>query len=185
MKNFIFFVALLLLFSSCDRLLKRHEQETKEPVSTLYDSPDCDYFVNVEYVTDGDTFKGRTKSGKLVRFRVYGIDAPERDQAYGQKSRAYLSSLIAHQRVGIKVQRKSDQYGRPIVWAYTPDGKDISAEMLKAGMAWHYKQFNHSANYAAFEKNAKKAHLGLWHDKKPLEPWAYRKNKRKEINAKK
>ena len=75
----------------------------------------------------------------------------------------------------VKVQKEYDRYKRPVVWVYTIDGKDVSAEMLKAGMAWHYKQFDKSKKYADLENYARKKKIGLWKDKKPVPPWEYRK----------
>ena len=138
-----------------------------------------DYDVQVVSITDGDTFKGLTKDNKEIRFRIYGIDAPERKQAFYNKSKLYLSDLIYKKRVGIIVQKERDRYGRPIVWVYTPEGKDVSAEMLKSGMAWHYKEYDESEIYGKLEKLARNNKIGLWGDKKPIAPWVYRKSKKK------
>jgi endonuclease YncB( thermonuclease family) len=54
-------------------------------------------------------------------------------QVFGNCSEQYLSGLIFGKTVTIKVQGKS--FDRAVVWVYTEDGKDVSAEMLKAGMA--------------------------------------------------
>jgi endonuclease YncB( thermonuclease family) len=50
--------------------------------------------------------------------------------------------------------------------------------MLKAGMAWHYKQFDKSEEYARFETQARNKKIGLWADKNPIEPWLFRKQKK-------
>jgi len=134
--------------------------------------------VKVIAIADGDTFHGLTEDKEDIRFRIYGIDAPEKNQAFGNRSKQYLSNLIFGQIVVIKVQNKSDRYGRPIVWVYTPDDKDVSAEMLKAGMAWHYKKYDSTPEYAEYEIEARKAKLGLWVDNNPVAPWDFRKNKK-------
>ena len=77
--------------------------------------------------------------------------------------------------VCIKVQTESDRYGRPVVWVYTLDGIDVGAEMLKAGMAWHYKQYDKSEAYAALEDAAKRERTGLWRDRNPTAPWDFRR----------
>lgn len=38
-----------------------------------------DYQVRVVSITDGDTFRGLTKDKKEIRFRIHGIDAPEKN----------------------------------------------------------------------------------------------------------
>jgi len=136
------------------------------------------YEVKVIKIVDGDTFHGLTIDKKDIKFRIYGIDAPERKQAFANKSKQYLSDLIFGQIVVIKIQKKSDGYGRPIVWVYTPDGKDVSAEMLKAGMAWHFKKYDSTLDYAQYEAIARKARIGLWADNNPIAPWDYRRKKK-------
>ena len=163
MKKVVIFIFLILCFIACKNKNTTNFQE-------------YDYTVKVIGISDGDTFKGLTDDNQQIRYRIYGIDAPEKKQAFGNRAKQYLADLIFGKRVGIKIQKKSDRYGRPIVWAYTPDGKDVGVEMLKAGMAWHYKQYDKSEEYAEFENYAKKKQIGLWQDKEPVPPWEYRKS---------
>lgn len=135
-----------------------------------------DYQVKVVSITDGDTFRGLTKDNEEIRFRIYGIDAPEKKQPFSQKSKQYLSDLIYDKTVGIIVKTERDRYGRPVVWVYTPDGKDVSAEMIKAGLAWHYKDYSDDEKYALLEIEAKRNRLGLWSDLYPVIPSEFRKN---------
>lgn len=135
------------------------------------------YFVKVIGITDGDTFKGLTTDHWEITFRIYGIDAPEKKQAYSQKSKQHLSDLIFGKTVKLIIQKKRDGFGRPVVWVYAPDGKDISAEMLKAGMAWHFKKYDSSPEYANYEMNARTSQLGLWKDENPIPPWEWKKRK--------
>ena len=139
-----------------------------------------DYWVQVVGITDGDTFKGLTQDKIEIRFRIFGIDAPEKNQAFSNRSKQYLSDLIYNKRVGIKVQKKNDGYGRPVVWVYTPDGQDVSAEMLRAGMAWHFKRYDNSDAYSALEQSARTKRIGLWQDINPTAPWNYRKSNNKK-----
>jgi len=135
-----------------------------------------EYTVKVVGVFDGDTFAGLTTDNKQVKCRIYGIDAPEKKQAFGNRSKQVLSDLIFDKNVYIIIQDK-DRYQRAIVRVYTSDGKDISAEMLKIGMAWHYKQYSKDNEYAELEKAARQHKIGLWVDKKRVAPWEYRKKK--------
>lgn len=158
----LFFALFLFTFSSCNpKMNQKH--------------PRYDYYIKVVGVSDGDTFDGLTQDKIEIRFRIYGIDAPEKKQAFGTKSKQYLSDLIHGKKVGIRVQKKRDGYGRPVVWVYTPEGKDVGAEMLKAGMAWHFKGYDRSEEYANLEKSARGNKIGLWSDKNPVAPWDFRK----------
>lgn len=141
---------------------------------------DYDYQVKVVSISDGDTFRGITEDKKEIRFRIHGIDAPERNQPFSRKSQQYLSDLIYNKKVGIIVQNEGDRYGRPVVWVYTPEGKDVSAEMIRAGMAWHYKYHSDDEEYALLEREARNSRVGLWSDPHPLMPSELRKNQRQK-----
>jgi endonuclease YncB( thermonuclease family) len=191
MKRRFYIICLLtlvfFLFDSCERSrshrnatsLSGTTPEIAEKTELKFDDSiceklSCDYCVLVFAITDGDTFKGLTKDKEEIKFRIYGIDAPEKKQAFGTKSKEYLSDLIYGQTVGIKVDKK-DRYGRSVVWIFTSEGKDVSAEMLKTGMAWHYKKYDDSRQYADFENEAHRKKIGLWADANPIEPWNFRK----------
>lgn len=75
--------------------------------------------------------------------------------------------------------RKIDRYGR-LVAAVTVDGRDAGLEMLKAGLAWHYKHFDQTPEYAQAEADAKAAKRGLWQEPNPTPPWDYRHDKRQQ-----
>ncbi len=138
-----------------------------------------DYKVKVVSIVDGDTFKGLTEDSVQIKFRIYGIDAPEKNQPFGNKSKEYLSSLIFGKKVKIKTQTEKDYFKRPVVFVFTPDNKDVSAEMLKAGMAWHFTKYDKTQKYANLESTARKKKTGLWQDKNPIEPWNFRKSKKR------
>lgn len=146
---------------------------SEKPISTFHIEKGVESPVRVVGITDGDTFKGLTTDNQKIKCRIYGIDAPEKKQAFGQKSKQYLSDLIFGKTVTIKVQGKS--FDRVVVWCYFDDGKDISAEMIKAGMAWHFKKYSDEDEYAQLENKARQLKIGLWSDKTPIAPWEWRK----------
>ena len=45
-------------------------------------------------VADGDTVTILTDSKEQVKIRLFGIDAPEKKQAFGQKSKDFWQSLL-------------------------------------------------------------------------------------------
>ena len=141
----------------------------------------CDYSVRVVKIVDGDTFIGLTNDRREVHFRLLGIDAPEKGQPFSEKSKEKLAELIAGKFVRIKAQQKPDRYGRLIVWAYTPDGEDVSAEMLKAGLSWHFRKYDNSAIYSQLENEARKNRFGIWSEANPVSPWDFRKNSNKRF----
>lgn len=50
--------------------------------------------VKVIKISDGDTFVGLNRDNLQIKFRIWGIDAPEKKQAFGTKAKDYLSALI-------------------------------------------------------------------------------------------
>lgn len=130
-------------------------------------------------IADGDTFTLLVNNHDQVKVRLDGIDAPEKKQAFGNKAKQYLSSMIWGVPVTVKVLKK-DRYGRSIGKVSTAKVKDVNLEMIKAGYAWHYKEYNKEKSYASAEINARKRKLGLWQDKNPIKPQSFRKAKRKK-----
>lgn len=127
-------------------------------------------------VADGDTITVLDEMDKgRFRVRLYGIDAPEKKQAFGNKAKQYLSSLVYSKRVSVRFSTV-DRYGRIVGRVYV-SGKDISLVMLSAGYAWHYVHFDKSPEYAAAENKARSAGVGLWSDRSPVQPWEFRKRR--------
>jgi endonuclease YncB( thermonuclease family) len=136
------------------------------------------FTVKVVSISDGDTFTAINKDNLQLKIRVFGIDAPEKKQAFGNKSREFLSSLIFGKSITIDVQSK-DGYGRYLAYVYSPEGKDVSLLMIHEGMAWHFTKYDNNGVYEAAQTLAKKAKRGLWADPSPVAPWDFRSNKGK------
>ena len=134
-------------------------------------------------VSDGDTVKVLDAGKKQHRIRLLGIDAPESNQAFGQKSKQYLSSLIFNKNVSITYKEK-DQYGR-ILGTIFYENENINLKMVKAGLAWHYVYFaKDNKELAEAEAAARKEKLGLWKDPNPMPPWDFRRQKRNNSKKK-
>lgn len=84
-------------------------------------------------VTDGDTISV-LREGKAVKVRLYGIDAPERWQAYGTKAQEYTAALTFRQLVVVMV-RDTDRYGQLVGEVHLTDGRGLSQELVKEGLA--------------------------------------------------
>jgi len=138
------------------------------------------FSVKVVGISDGDTFTCINNDNLQLKIRIYGIDAPEKKQAFGNKSKEYLSSLVFGKTITVDVQ-SLDSWGRHIAYVYTPAGEDVSLLMLKAGMAWHFVKYDNNTSYSAAESDAKKAKRGLWVDKDPVAPWDFRASNRHHL----
>lgn len=134
-------------------------------------------------VTDGDTITLLDASKTQHKIRLAGIDAPEKKQAFGQRSKEALSDLAYDKDLTIEWSKK-DRYGRVIGKLMDKRGQDLNLEQVKAGLAWHYKKYEKEQSpedrklYAAAEDTAKGKRAGLWSDTAPVAPWDFRKMKR-------
>lgn len=129
-------------------------------------------------IADGDTFTLLTSDKKQVKVRLHGIDCPERSQAFGQVARQKLSDLIFNQQVRV-VQKDVDRYQRTVGIVYTSDGRCINEELLREGLAWHYREYDKNPEWDALEAEARQQRIGLWSQANPVKPSEYRKSKRK------
>lgn len=127
-------------------------------------------------ISDGDTITIIDTSNSRYRIRLDRIDAPERRQPFGEKSKQYLSSLIFGKQVKIEYQKK-DRYGR-ILGVVFCDAQEINLVMVQHGMAWHYSYYDKTELYAVAEREARRKKIGLWGDPNPVNPYDFRKRKR-------
>ena len=127
-------------------------------------------------VYDGDTLTVLDSAKRQHKIRLEGIDAPERRQAFGTQSKDLATILAFGEKVSVRVA-SVDRYGRLIGDVTLPDGKVMSEEMIKAGLAHHYKQYSKSKVLADLETAARKAKVGVWVLIEPTPPWEFRKLK--------
>lgn len=133
-------------------------------------------------VADGDTITVLDAQMQQHKIRLAGIDAPERRQAFGQRSREFLASLVAAQQVEVETE-KTDKYGRS-VGKVLLQGRDVNLAVVAAGLAWHYKEYESEQSpadrllYSNAEQEARDLRKGLWVDPAPEAPWDWRHNGR-------
>ena len=112
-----------------------------------------------------------------TKVRLWGIDCPEKSQAFGQVAKTALSNLVFGKDIDVE-SRGTDRYGRTLGWIVS-NGREVNLEMVKTGMAWWYRQYAPKATeLAAAEQKARAAKVGLWADADPVPPWDFRYNKR-------
>ena len=129
-------------------------------------------------VADGDTITVLDANRVQHKVRLEGIDAPEKAQAFGQRSKENLSKWVFGRQVVVETS-KLDKYGRA-VGKVVVNGVDANLEQLKAGFAWHYKEYAKEQSaadrvrYAQADVSARSMKLGLWRDANPMPPWEWR-----------
>jgi endonuclease YncB( thermonuclease family) len=128
-------------------------------------------------ITDGDTITVLANN-REIKIRVAGIDAPEKKQAFGQRSKEHLSDCAFGKSVSVE-WNKTDRYGRTI-GKVIADNVDCGLRQVRDGMAWHYKAYareqspSDRATYANAESQAMNRRAGLWSDPHLTPPWEFR-----------
>ena len=70
--------------------------------------------------------------------------------------------------------KEKDGYGR-LVARVRVDSLDVSLELVKAGLAWHYKKYSSDPELAAAEQQARAEGVGVWSLADPIPPWEQRR----------
>ncbi len=132
-------------------------------------------------IADGDTITVLRASREQVKIRLYGIDAPESDQPFGQASRKNLSALVFGEKVDVLVM-SVDRYGRTVA-RINVKGADVNAAQIRDGYAWLYRRYCKTSvceEWAGLETMARSDRKGLWADEDPVPPWDWRKAGKKK-----
>lgn len=163
--------------------LLEENQQSKPPRPSQTTSDRCE--VVAGSVHDGDTFRAQC-NGKELKIRLCGVDAPEVSQPLGIESRNYLRSLFSKAgNKAIIVKMDSDRYGRTVaeVLIELPSGEQsIQEELLKTGLAYHYKQYSKNCSnsdvFDTAEEIGRSSGKGVWALQNGGErPWDYRRKK--------
>ena len=129
-------------------------------------------------VADGDTVTVLDATKTQHKIRLSGIDAPEKEQPFGQRAKENLSKLVFGKQVSVDAS-KTDRYGRAVGRVIVGD-VDANLEQVRAGLAWHYKKYEREqsaedrGDYARAETAARAAQAGLWRDASQVAPWDWR-----------
>lgn len=132
-------------------------------------------------VADGDTITVIDSDKHTSRVRLWGIDAPEKAQAFGNASREHLAALVAGKDVRL-VEYGRDRYGRILAEVFVGD-ENVCLKQVLDGYAWHYVYYAPKAlSFADAEKSARQQRIGLWKDSNPIPPWQFRRKQRPKKN---
>ena len=150
-------------------------------------------FGQVIGVSDGDTVTVIDANKASYHVRLAGIDAPEKKQPFGDRSKQALRALVFGKHVEVE-WHKRDRYDRLVGKILVakpgsacsddrcPKALDVSLSQIEAGLAWHYKKYANEqtsedrVRYSQAEDTARAKHLGLWSDRDPVPPWEWRKS---------
>ncbi|MCF2506995.1 thermonuclease family protein [Dyadobacter sp. CY107] len=122
-------------------------------------------------IQDGDTIelkflfagkKAGQRMGKPIRIRLLHVNCPERGRPYYKVAKQYTSQQCFRKTVQIRHAGNFDRYGRLLGEVVLPNGRILNKELVKAGLAVHFKKYSKSQEYSNLEIQAKKQKLGIW-----------------------
>ncbi len=119
---------------------------------TLTCLPAQDFTAKCVGVTDGDTITVLVGTEQM-KIRLEGIDTPETGQDFATRAKQFTSGLVFGKHVHI-LPKEKDRYGR-LVARVQVEGKDVSLELVKAGLAWHYNRYSSDRELAVAERRAR------------------------------
>lgn len=170
MKLFYPILFCILLFTSCGSSTS-DEIETENVTGKVIG------------IIDGDTYDILLDGNKTVRVRMEGIDAPEKGMPFYKAAKKHLSDLCFRKQVTLK-NTSTDKHNRTLAYSYLEDNTELSHEMLKAGLAWHFKKYNSDSDLAQLETEARNAKIGIWSLENPMTPWDNRELHRSGVSTK-
>ncbi|MDX3914903.1 MAG: thermonuclease family protein [Pseudosphingobacterium sp.] len=129
-------------------------------------------------ILDGDTMEVLYDNRDRIKIRLAHIDCPEKrsSQPFANRAKQALSNLCFGQYVTVHSD-KYDRFGRLIAVLVNGSKQIVNQEMVRQGMAWHFKRYSKDSVYAKLEQEARLNRVGLWHDHNPIAPWKWRKPK--------
>lgn len=124
---------------------------------------------------DGDSLEVN-QGGRVGQVRLYGIDCPEYGQSGWLAARELTRALALGQRVRVEPMDR-DGYGRTVALVWN-QGQLVNRELVRHGQAWVYRRYCRSQPLCSelddLEQAARRAGLGLWQERAPEPPWAWR-----------
>jgi endonuclease YncB( thermonuclease family) len=133
-------------------------------------------------VSDGHTILLLDHANAHHNIRLLGIHAPEKGQAFSERSKESLAQLALDRRVMARCHKR-DRYLRELC-KVSVGPTDVNLEQIRAGMAWWYRAYapgQPAADrliYESVEQEARAKGIGLWNDAWPIPPWEWQTNGR-------
>ena len=141
----------------------------------LFCSAEESFSGKVVSVADGDTIQV-LQGTRAIKVRLWGVDAPEREQDFYSVSRQFTAENVFGKTVTVIVKER-DQYGRSVGTVLFENALNLNHELVRAGLAWWYRHFAKDDQILpVLEQQARDAKRGLWSMPNPQAPWEFRRS---------
>ena len=139
--------------------------ESRQSINTVVEEV---FSATVRSVPDGDTLIVNAPAEQTT-VRLAGVDAPEMSQPGGPEAQAFLSSLVLGKAVTVRLKSVAERFARIEI-----GGTDVSAAMIRGGMAWRCARYTDDRDLTDAETDARASKRGLWSRPAPTPPWLHR-----------
>ncbi len=139
--------------------------ESRQSLNTVVEEV---FSATVTSVLNGDTVIVKSPAEQAT-VRLAGVDAPELSQPGGSEAQAFLSRLVLGKDVTVRLKSVAERFARIEI-----GGADVSAAMIRGGMAWHCARYTDDRDLTNAETDARAAKRGLWSRPAPTPPWLHR-----------
>lgn len=145
-------------------------------------APAWAFVAGTQNVRDGDTLTVQDSANTITILRLYGIDAPEIKQPYGQRAKRKVSALALHKVLDVE-PLDTDRYGRTVALVRLQDGTLLNEVLVAEGLAWVYPEYCHldlCVRLRELENQARRERRGLWAATNPERPADWRRRHQAE-----
>ena len=132
---------------------------------------------NILQVEDSDRVKVAADDGNVYSVTLLGVDAPDEKQDSFKKAKKRLSELLNGKDVTLMLRANDKSETYAVIYSA---GEDVGLQLIQDGLAWYSpgrsggQTASDREKYSQAQSAAKAARLGLWADKNPISPWAFR-----------
>lgn len=142
------------------------------PICTVVQAEQKFFYVMTVYC--GDRIRVVDMDSNQFDVRLRGIDAPEKDQPFGEESTKTLMRWVQNKFVHLEeVKFFKDGNAVATVFVHERHGnRNVNEDMVEWGMAWDVSK---DGRYASVQREAKVKHYALWSSFPQIEPSEWRK----------
>jgi endonuclease YncB( thermonuclease family) len=162
MRGYVIFLIVLFSFSCNRKDKKRIDQDEVQLINEL---KEISFFeAKVIHVIDGDTYTVLYNKTKL-KIRSAHIDCPENNTPYHKEAKIFAKQRIHRKKVKIVPIGAVDRYKRIVAEVYY-DEINLNKELIRNGLAFHFKKYSQNSIYDSLEIEARKQRLNVWSNSK-------------------